>query len=158
MMEEIGTIIELKGKNIALVLCRKSSACQHCASMEMCHVGDDNTSNVIEAHNLIGAGVGDRVKLNVSTKTFLQSSFIVYIVPLVALLVGAIAGNLIGEQLHAGPDPNLLAAILGSAFMIGAFLVIKVGSRALPKEHYMPKIVGRVTAEDSLVTELQHEH
>jgi len=121
-------------------------------------MGDDNTSKVVEAHNLIGAGIGDRVRLNVSTKTFLQSSFIVYIVPLIALLVGAIIGNLIGEQLHAGPDPNLLAAILGSAFMVGSFLVIKVGSRALPKEHYMPKIVSLVAAEDSLVTELQHEH
>jgi len=158
MMEETGTIIELKGKNIAIVICRKSSFCEHCASMESCQMGDDNTSKMIEAHNLIGAGVGDRVKLNVSTRTFLQSSFIVYIVPLIALLVGALAGNLIGEQLHAGPNPNLLAAILGTALMIGSFLVIKVGSRALPREHYMPKIVGLVSAEDSLVTELQHEH
>jgi sigma-E factor negative regulatory protein RseC len=158
MMEEVGTVVELKGKNIAMVVCRKSSFCEHCASMEGCQMGDDNTNKMVEAHNLIGANVGDRVKLSVSTKTFLQSSFVVYIVPLLALLVGAVAGNLIAAQMHAGPDPNLLSAILGSAFLVGSFLVIKVGSRALPKEHYMPKIVGLVTAEDSLITELQHGH
>lgn len=157
-MEENGTVIELKGRNIAMVLCRKSSFCEHCASMESCQVGDDNTSKVVEAHNLVGANVGDRVKLNVSTKTFLQSSFIVYIVPLLALLAGAIAGQLIGTRMHAGPDPNLLSAIFGTACMVGSFLLIKIGSRALPREYYMPKIVGLVSAEDALVTELQHGH
>lgn len=157
MMEEIGTVIELQGRSIARVLCRKSSFCEHCASMESCQISSDNTSKIVEAHNLIGANVGDRVKLNISSKTFLQSSFIVYIIPLLALLGGAIAGNQIGTQMHAGPDPNLLAAILGTAFMVGSFLVIKIGSRALPREHYMPKIVGLVAAEDSLVAELLHE-
>lgn len=158
MMEEIGTVIELKGKNIALVLCQKSSACEHCASLESCSIGTDAGSKTVEAHNLIGAGVGSRVKLSVETRTFLQSSFIVYIVPLLMLLIGAGCGQFIGSQMHAGPDPNLLSAILGTAFLIGTFLVIKVGSRALVKEHYMPKIVELISAEDSLVSELQHGH
>lgn len=156
MIEETGSIVELKGKNIAVVLCQKSSFCKHCASMESCQVGDDNQSMLVEAHNTIGAQVGDRVKVVTSTKTFLRSSFILYIVPLVALIIGGVAGQLIGERLANGIDPNLLSAILGTAFLVGAFLTIRVGTRALPRERYMPHIAEVVPEGDVLVENLQN--
>ena len=155
-MEEAGTIVELKGKYTALVICKKSSFCENCASMESCHLGDDNHSMVVEAHNTIGAKVGDKVKLTTSTKSFLQSSFLLYIVPLIALVTGAVIGNITGDYLDIGIEANLLSAIIGVAFLVGSFLAIKVGSRALPKENYMPQIVA-IIPEDAVFTEdLQH--
>ena len=141
MIEEFGTIVELKGKHVALVLCERSSFCAHCASMGSCHVGSDNRSMLVEASNPIGAQVGDHVRLVTSSKSFLQSSFILYIVPLIALVVGALLGFGIGEKLPQGPDPNSLAAVCGVAFLVGAVLVIRVGSRAIPPEMFMPRIV-----------------
>lgn len=141
MIEEIGTIVELKSKHTAAVLCKKSSACQHCASSGACQMGSDSRSMIVEVHNSLGAGIGDRVRIVTSSKSFLQSSFLLYIVPLIALVIGGVAGQLIGEYLGNGIDPNLLAALLGTAFLVGTFLVIKVGTRALPKETYMPRIV-----------------
>jgi len=158
MVEEIGSIIEVRGKKVAVVMCEKSSFCAHCASMESCQVGNDNKSKLVEAYNAIGAQVGDKVRLSVSSKNFLQSSFLLYIVPLIALIVGAIAGQTIGTSLDAGPDPNLLAAILGTAFMIGSFFVIRIGSRALPKEDYMPHIVAVLDEEDVFTSDLKHGH
>lgn len=158
MVEEIGSIVEVRGKQVAVVMCEKSTFCEHCASMESCQVGHDNKSKLVEAYNAIGAQVGDKVRLSVSSKTFLQSSFLLYIVPLIALIVGAIAGQTIGTSLETGPDPNLLAAILGIAFMIGSFFIIRVGSRALPKENYMPRIVAVVDEEDVFTSDLKHGH
>lgn len=155
MIEEQGTVIELKGKHIAAVLCEKSSFCKNCASMEACQVGTDNKSKVVEAHNSAGAQVGDRVRLVTSTRNFLQSSFLLYMVPLIALLIGAIIGNLLGEKLE-GVDPNLLSAILGTAFLAGSYLVIKVGSRAIPKETYMPRIVEIIPLEEHLPDDLKN--
>ncbi len=157
MIEEHGTVIELKGKHVAAVLCQKSSFCRNCASMEACEVGSDNKSKIVEAHNAIGAQVGDKVKLATSTRNFLQSSFLLYVVPLVALLIGAVAGNLLGERL-AGIDPNLLSAIMGTAFLVGAFLVIRVGSKAIPKENYMPRIVEIIPLDDHLPDDLKNGH
>ena len=155
MIEETGSVVELKGKHIAVVLCEKSSFCKNCASMEQCRLGDDNRSMLVEAHNPIGARVGHKVRLVTSSKSFLQSSFILYIVPLIALIVGAIAGHLIGERLETGINPDLLSALLGTAFLIGAFLTIRVGTRALPREDYMPRITEILAEEAVLTAELK---
>jgi sigma-E factor negative regulatory protein RseC len=85
--------------------------------------------------------VGDRVKVATSSKTFLQSSFILYIVPLLFLIAGAVSGQVVGTMLEQGPDPNLLSAILGVAFLAGSFVLIRVGSRAIPKEITMPRVI-----------------
>jgi len=158
MLEEFGSVVELKGKETAVVLCQKSSFCKSCPSMQSCHVGDDNRTMLVEALNAVGAAVGDRVRLVTSTRSFLQSSFLLYIVPLIALLVGAVSGHQVGSHLAGGPDPNLLAAILGTTFLVGSFFVIRVGSRAIPKETYMPRIVEILPAESAQGEELPHGH
>ena len=142
MIEEVGTIVELKSKSTALVLCQKSSMCENCATSGACSVGSDDRSRTVEAFNMIGAGIGDRVKIAASTKTFLQSSFLLYIVPLIALVIGAAVGGLVGKMFDLGIDPNLLSAIFGVFFLAGSFLIIRVGSGALHSEEFMPKIVA----------------
>ncbi|OHB29158.1 MAG: hypothetical protein A2X84_04740 [Desulfuromonadaceae bacterium GWC2_58_13] len=147
MIEEVGTIVELKSKAVAAVLCKKSTLCENCASAGLCHLGDDNRSMVVEAFNPLGAEVGDRVRLVTSTRSFLQSSFILYIVPLIALILGAGAGELIGLHVNVGIDPNLLAALIGTVFLAGSFVIIRVGSRAIPRETYMPRITEIIGEE-----------
>jgi sigma-E factor negative regulatory protein RseC len=156
MLEEHGSVIELKGKYIAVVLCKKGSFCKHCAAMDTCKMGADNKSMMVEAHNVIGAAVGDKVKLVTSSKSFLQSSFLLYIVPLIALLVGAILGFEVGQNLQNGPDPNLLAAIIGTAFLVGSFLVIRVGSRAIPPENFMPRITEIIPEDTAFQEDLKN--
>jgi sigma-E factor negative regulatory protein RseC len=158
MMEETGIVLELKPNQVAVVLCQKTSACNHCVSKSSCISGADQGAMQVEAHNPVAARVGDRVKLVTSSRIFLRSSFLLYIVPLIALLIGAVAGQLLGERLPAGPDPNLLAAILGCAFLVGSFLTIRLGTRALPPENYMPSITEILTAESDPSAGPNHEH
>ncbi|MBE0574782.1 MAG: SoxR reducing system RseC family protein [Desulfuromonadales bacterium] len=142
MIEEIGTVVELKSKMIAVVMCKKSSLCENCATNGNCALGDDGRTRLIDAQNSLGATVGDQVRIATTTKSFLKSSFLLYIVPLIALVVGAVAGKLVGENLDTGLDPNLLSAVFGVFFMIGSFVLLRVGSSALTHESYMPKIVA----------------
>ena len=158
MMEENGTVVELKGKHVALVMCEKSSSCKNCPSMESCKVSDDNRSMIVESHNAIGADVGDRVRLAISSKKFLSSSFLVYIVPLVALIIGAAIGEMIGSGLENGVNPDLFAAVFGLAFLVGSFLIIKVATKAIPKDTYLPRIIAKVPEEDVVTEELKHGH
>jgi sigma-E factor negative regulatory protein RseC len=69
-------------------------------------------------------------------------------VPLIALVIGAIVGKLAGENLATGLDPNLLSAVFGVFFMIGSFVILRVGSSVLSKEAYMPKIVTILRDEE----------
>lgn len=148
MIEEVGIIVELRGKHVALVLCEKNSMCEHCATAGACHIGDDGRARTVEAVNAIGAQVGDKVRVAVSTRTFLQSGFILYIVPLIALVVGAVIGKAVGENLKVGLNPDLLSAIFGAFFLAGSFLVIRVGSQALSAEAFRPRIVAILTDDE----------
>jgi sigma-E factor negative regulatory protein RseC len=138
----------LKGKHTVMVMCKKSSLCEHCATSGSCSIGDDAKSRLVEAQNMLGAGVGDEVCISTTTKSFLQSSFLLYIVPLIALVIGAVAGKLVGENLAIGLDPNLLSAIFGVFFMVGSFVLLRVGSSVLEKENYMPKVVAILRNEE----------
>lgn len=158
MIEEFGTIVELKGREIAVVLCKRNSACDHCPSSGACQIGSDSESMLVEAFNPIGAKVSDRVKVITSTKHFLQSSFMLYIVPVIGLLIGALIGQEIGQTLDVSIDPSLLSAIFGVAFLVGTFLCIKVGTRALKREIFMPRIVAIQQPADSQADALKHGH
>ncbi len=141
MIEEHGTIVELKEDNIAIVQCGRSSACDHCPSVDSCQMGDDKETMLIEALNLAGGQLHDRVKVVTTTRNFLQSSFMLYIIPVIALLVGALIGQTVGEKSGA-VDPSLLSALLGSLCLVVSFLLIRLFTRKLKKEAYMPKIVA----------------
>ncbi|HEY5672470.1 MAG TPA: SoxR reducing system RseC family protein [Malonomonas sp.] len=158
MIEEYGTIVELKGQQIAVVLCAKHSACEHCPSSGACQIGDDSETMLVEAFNQIGAKISDRVKVVTSTKHFLQSSFILYIVPIIGLLIGALIGQAIAEMTEVNLDPSLLSAILGVAFLAGTFLCIRIGTRAVKREIFMPRIVEIQARAATQADALQHEH
>jgi sigma-E factor negative regulatory protein RseC len=141
MIVETGTVVEVKNPQIAMIRCQKNSACEHCPSINSCHTEQDGRAMIVEAYNPLAAEVGDQVKVETSTRHFLQSSFVLYIIPVLGLVIGALAGQLIGEHTDVALDPALLSALMGVAFMVGTFLVIRVGTRALPRELFMPKIV-----------------
>lgn len=148
MIEEVGTVLELKGKRTAVVMCQKSSLCENCATSSNCMLGDNDNTRLIEVQNPLGAAVGEQVRIATTTKSFLQSSFLLYIVPLIALVIGAVAGKLVGENIDTGLDPNLLSAIFGVFFMSGSFVLLRVGSSVLEQEGYMPTIVAILHDEE----------
>ncbi|MDF1579189.1 MAG: SoxR reducing system RseC family protein [Desulfuromonadales bacterium] len=148
MMEEYGTVVELKDAGVATILCCRSSMCEHCAAAEACHSGNDKQTMLVDAINPLGATVGQRVRLAVDTSSFLRSSFILYIVPLIALVIGAASGEMLGRLLHLNADPNLLAALFGTVFLVGSLLFIKFAGKILSNERYMPRITAIIEEEN----------
>lgn len=156
MIEEYGTVVELKGERLAVVKCKRNSACDHCPSSGACKMGDDSDTMLVDTFNAIGAKNGDQVKIATSTKHFLQSSFMLYIVPIIGLLVGAFIGQEIGEKIDLGIDTSLLSALTAVVFLIATFLVIRIGTRKLKREVFMPRIVA-IQAQ-SEAEAVQHGH
>lgn len=73
--------------NEAVVKISKSSACGHdCASCKAC----SNPSYEISVINKIGANVGDKVLIETKTSKVLFASFLLYILPVFMLIIGAV--------------------------------------------------------------------
>ena len=64
------------------------------------------------------------------------------------LVIGALVGKALGEKFDLGLDPNMLSAIFGVFFLIGSFVILRVGSSALSQETYMPRIVAILRDEE----------
>jgi len=90
--EEEGIIIEIFENNIAKVKVGRHNECKNCGACP----GD--SSVVIEAKNAIGAKKGQRISFQIKETNMLMAAFVVYIVPLVAVVVGVIVGQIIAKK------------------------------------------------------------
>jgi sigma-E factor negative regulatory protein RseC len=142
MMEETGTIMSLQEDGSALVLCQRSGACAHCSAATACGGVEDGSSRLVAADNPLAAPVGSRVVIAVSTRTFLRASLLLYIVPLLALVAGALFGQFIGASGKFGLDANRMSAIMGTLGLIAAFVVIRLYSRRQAAQDHRPCIIA----------------
>lgn len=105
MLEEVGLVVEVHDKTAVVEMMRHAS-CSHCG---LCTLGAQDKMR-IEAENSVGARLNDRVKVAIPSAVILKSAFIVYIVPLVALLIGFVTAKyFLGEK--AGVVVGLLCAV-----------------------------------------------
>lgn len=82
-MEQIGEVVELRGRR-ALVRIRRTSSCgENCSS---CSGECTPTPTVMEATNGISAKVGDTVKIQMNSASFLFLAFIGYIFPILVCI------------------------------------------------------------------------
>ena len=83
-MEQIGEVMELRGRQ-ALVRIQRTSACgENCAQ---CEGGCKPTSSVVSATNGINAKVGDTVKIQLNSLAFMTLAFIGYILPILICII-----------------------------------------------------------------------
>lgn len=138
MMLEKG-FVEKASPQTAVVLVERSSACDHCRSRGACEVLSGRTTR-IEVENELGAKEGDHVEITIPAASVLKLSFLVYLIPVVALVAGAYAGNVWAEG--RGSDPTFYAVAAGVLAMIATFLFIKNLDQAAsqPSSEYRPRM------------------
>jgi sigma-E factor negative regulatory protein RseC len=95
-----------------------------------------------EAINSIGGKVGDRVLVKISTKSLWKISFVLYMIPVIFLISGAMVGLKIGEKYFPSLDPelcSLLSSLLACAL---SFFIVRIFSKQVGEnKDYMPEIV-----------------
>jgi len=94
----------------------------------------------IEAVNIIGAEADDRVVIGFESSSLIKASFLLYILPILFMITGALAGQKI--SLKYGLNETLFSA--GAAFLsfAAAFLLVRVlGNRMAHKDAYKAKII-----------------
>ena len=127
--------------SFALVKVVRKAACAHCPSAGSCHIESDRDM-LVRAQNEAGARVGQRVKLFISPGSILAASFLLYLVPLFGLVMGAAIGKLVVAPYFINLSSELLAAAIGFITMSGIFLGIRFyDRRCRQKQKYIPKII-----------------
>lgn len=134
--EEEGEVIAVEG-NQAKIRVRRSPACDSCSSAGTCGlVGKDEM--VLTALNPIGASEGQKVGVSFKVEDQVKASFILYLIPVVGLVTGA----LIGYSLHFFGDKEISAAVFSLLFVALTFLGIKYYAhiRYAKDQSYIPTI------------------
>jgi len=93
----------------------------------------------VAAINALGAKPGDKVMVTTETGSYLKMTFLLYIVPVLALLAGVAAGGWVAGL--SGWDQSLCSALAGLAAMVPAVFFIRYqGNRMAARAAYRPKI------------------
>jgi sigma-E factor negative regulatory protein RseC len=142
MIEEIGTVRSVNGP-LAIVDVPKKNACQGCTAG--CKIEDQNME--IEAFNKAEAKVGDRVVISVEPFTFTKGSMIVYGLPAIGLVIGAVFGKEIMARFFRGTDPDILSAIFGFGAFILILAMVKIWSNSAGKKIESKPVIEEVLNE-----------
>jgi sigma-E factor negative regulatory protein RseC len=122
VMEEVGTIKSTDGLFAVVCIPRKSS-CEGC-SLKICKPEEQFME--IEALNAAKADVGQKVRVVMNSYSYMKSAGIVYGIPALALVLGAVAGKEIFSRYLPGFDPDIISAMFGFGGFILAFIVIRL--------------------------------
>ncbi len=131
-------LVKETGNGKARVRVQRSSACKSCSSRDHCEINSsrDVTVDVI---NEIGAKEGDWVELSVPAGSFLRLSLVVYLLPVVALIVGAVVGNELGRAFDISSGFSSVAGgVLG--IILTYFILRGVNRRSESSNKYSPRL------------------
>jgi len=138
-MQEEGVVLQTMG-GLAQVETTQQEACKSCGARGACQALGGDKKRVIAAVNQVGAQKGDRVVMAMPAKGVLGASFLVYMVPVFALLVGAAVGKKLGPSL--GLSGQTGAIILGVLSLLGAWYILRqVSERLAGRKELTVKVV-----------------
>ena len=139
MATEEGVVIK-SGASTAWVKTERSSACKACSARGSCTSSEQSNAMEVEALNVAGAQVGDRIVLHIETSSLLKASFLLYVFPILCMLAGALVGHHGAEQLQI--DPSVVSLVLGLLGFGLAFVIVRRRQQAMAQtDTYKPKVI-----------------
>lgn len=139
-MEETGRVVSVDGAHAVVSVPRKG-VCDHCTA-GTCNVSDSGVS--IEAINEAGATVGQTVRVTMRPYTYVKGSMLLYGVPAISLIAGAILGSELISGWLPGMDKQAVAAIAAFGLFGVSFLAIKAALRGGQKGTRHQAVVSEI--------------
>ncbi len=132
-MEEEAIVLEVKDKK-AKVKIERSKSCRGCG---LCSLNPGGMM-VTEVEDPIGVKVGNRVQVEIPDKDFLKAAFILYLVPVIGLITGALIGS------KFNPHMSIFGGFIG---LVLSFVFV----------HYYDRKMGRRKRFYSRITKVLKE-
>jgi sigma-E factor negative regulatory protein RseC len=138
MHSECGTVTKIE-KGRALLESSPETFCSGCQARGACAVARENRSRKIWVDDTLGVREGDRVIYSIHEKGVVLSSVVLYLVPVVMLIAGIIAGPeflFLPRSYEGKAIVGSLLGLLGAVLFLGLFTRLTRGS-----EIFRPKMV-----------------
>ncbi len=142
MSQKKGQVTSISKDGWAMVVTEKGDACSNCESAQFCHSLADCSRVETRVLNQAGAGVGDTVEISLSSKTVLKSAALLYILPTVCFLLGAVGGAGLHKQLGIGDSGA--AIIFGFAGLILGFIIARLISGRKTAIRKLTPVITRI--------------
>jgi sigma-E factor negative regulatory protein RseC len=85
--------------------------------------------------------VGDRVIITIASGSFIKASLAVYLLPVLALVIGALLGETYSTQIWASASPEMVSVLTGVTCLGVSFGAIRLFSSKLSQnQRYYPVI------------------
>lgn len=137
-----GIVTILQGDKARVrVTSRVEGGCASCAARHNCHPGG-GSGREITVLNDYGASVADRVTFEAEPGKVIISAVLVWVLPIIAMIVGYLAG----ERFGAGIIP-IAASLL---FLVGSYLLLRIIDRAVSGGRtFYPRITAILDPDDT---------
>lgn len=140
-MEEFGVVKSIDGMSARVMVERRGGCCESCEK-DACDIPDNGIET--EAINAAHAKVGQKVKIVMRSHTFYKGALIIYVLPIVALIGGAILGKIYLPVFISVQDSDLLAALGGFIGLFFSFVVIKISMNAMDNKTEYRSVIESV--------------
>ncbi len=141
MITEHG-IVTQTDSGTAWIKTNRAGACEGCTAKDSCGTMHRGQELVVEVSNTLGVQAGDSVVIGIETKPVMLLTFLVYVVPIICLVIGALAGDALAPLLNI--NASLFAMVLGFSSFAAAFFILHKKSAVLnQKQGYKPVLVRK---------------
>lgn len=139
MATEHGIVTKVDSET-AWIKTTKTSACKSCSARSSCNVMGGGKEMEVKAINDAKAKVGQKVVISFETSPLLKATFLLYVLPIIFLIAGALIGQKISPAFNM--DASIISALFGFLFFGLAMIFAKSkGNRLAKKEEYRPKVI-----------------
>jgi sigma-E factor negative regulatory protein RseC len=136
---ERGLVRQVTGGK-AVVEIQRGSACSQCHAECACSGEEPHTMRV-EARDPIGVRIDQCVQLSIENASVLRASFVVYMVPLFALISGVLVGEYLGRIFGIN---NLLEVVCGFGALGLSLIVVRVYNNMFQRDIRNQPVITKV--------------
>jgi len=144
MIEEQARVVSVSNKQVSVEIQRQST-CGSCSAKSTCGTSllDKLFGQRKQRYSVtseMDLKVGDTIVIGIDENAYLRGSFVVYSLPLILMLLAAIAAeSLAGNQ--SGEFASIIGAAIG--FVVGLYVVNRFGRRVQSDSRYQPVVLRR---------------
>ena len=126
----------------AVIEIQRGSACSKCHAECAC-TGEKAQTMLVEARDPIGVRSDQYVQLTIQNTSVLRASFVVYMIPLFALITGVLLGEYLGQLLGV---QNLLEILVGFGCLGLSLIIVRLYNnlfkRDIRNQPVITKVIG----------------
>jgi len=142
MAKTTGVVIRTLAGGKADVVANKQGDCGSCSASHSCHTSKAAKKMTTTVINPVGAEPGDAVAIDVSTVQLLKGMALIYLLPVMGLLIGAIFGASIKASVSMTETGSALL-FGGIGLVLGFGLVITLSKLLAANDAYTP-VISRI--------------